>query len=75
MEQREYTVQEAAARLGYHPGHVRRLILAGELGARRIGARVLVIPATEVERLARRGRQRPGPKPRRQSKHDGGTIS
>jgi excisionase family DNA binding protein len=64
MSAREFTVEEAAAALAYHPGHIRRLILAGRLKARRIGARVLVIPASEVARLAAEGHQRPGPKPR-----------
>ena len=66
MEQRELTVQETGRRLGYHPAHVRRFILAGRLSARRLSARVLVVPVEEVNRLTREGRQRPGPKRKRQ---------
>ena len=64
MDQSELTVEEAARVLGYHPGHIRRLILAGRVTARRIGRRTLVISREDVERLAREGRQRPGRKPR-----------
>lgn len=58
------TVVEAAEVLDITPDAVRKRIQRGEMRAERIGKRLLVIPADEVERWKDFGRQRPGPKPR-----------
>ena len=59
------SVQEAAAALGMSERAIRNRIERGDMKATRIGARIFVIPRTEVERWQQLGRQRPGPKPRR----------
>ena len=61
----EYTVAEAAEALGLTRNGVLKRIQRGEMAARRIGARILVIPASEVERWRKLGKQRPGPRPKR----------
>ena len=58
------TVAEAAAMLGITPGAVRFRIARGDMKAQRVGARLLLIPVSEVERLRNAGKFKPGPKPR-----------
>ena len=67
----ELTVEQAAAELGMSPAGVRRRIQRGDLRARRIGARVLVIARADVELWKARGRLRPGPKPGSRRKRGG----
>jgi excisionase family DNA binding protein len=50
MVDREYTVDEAAALLGLAPSSVRNAITVGRLKARKIGKRLHVIDAAEIER-------------------------
>jgi excisionase family DNA binding protein len=49
---RDLTVSDAAERLGVKPQRVRALIKSGDLKARRIGERTLLIDAESVERRA-----------------------
>jgi excisionase family DNA binding protein len=65
----EYTIAEAAQLLRMSVNGVRLRIRRGDMQARRIGARLLVIPASEVERWKQRGRLKPGPKPRAQERN------
>lgn len=58
------TVDEAAAALGMKADGVRKRIQKGQMQARRVGARLYLIPSEEVERWRELGRQRPGPKPK-----------
>ncbi len=58
------TVTEAAAALGLTPQAIRKRIAVGQMQAERAGARILLIPAAEVERWRVLGRQSPGPKAR-----------
>lgn len=60
----ELTVEEAAALLGLSVAGVRRRIQRGDLKARRVGARLWLIPREEVERAQSAGKLKPGPKPR-----------
>ena len=60
----EYTVTEAAAALGLTRNGVLKRIKRGDMAARRIGGRFLVIPAAEIERWKALGPQKPGPKRR-----------
>jgi len=62
MEYEEMTVQEAAASLGVSVPGIQRRIQRGDMKARRVGARVYVIPRAEVERWRQLGKRRPGPK-------------
>lgn len=64
----EMTIAEAAKALGMSEVGVRLRIRRGDMRARRMGARLWVIPAEEVERWRKLGKQRPGPKPRAQPK-------
>ena len=57
----ELTVEEAAVELGMSVAGVRRRIQHGQMPARRIGARVLLIPREAVERARVEGKFRPGP--------------
>ena len=50
MGDREYTVDEAAALLGLAPSSVRNAITVGRLKARKIGKRLHVVSAAEIER-------------------------
>ncbi len=61
------SVTEAAAAMGISVTALYDRIRAGTVRADRVGQRVLLIPATEVERLRGTGRLRPGRKPRKQS--------
>jgi excisionase family DNA binding protein len=71
MVDREYTVDEAAALLGLAPSSVRNAITVGRLTARKIGKRLHVVSAAEIERyrqehLGKQGwekRHAPGYKP------------
>jgi excisionase family DNA binding protein len=64
--ERPLTVQEAAALLGYHPDHVRRLIRSGIVNGERVGIGWL-IPLQEVERIkAMQGKGGRLPKVRKQ---------
>ncbi len=58
------SVTEAAAAMGITPTALRERIKRGQVRAERIGQRVLLVPASEVERLRGAGRMKPGPKPR-----------
>ena len=58
------SVREAAVALGMSERAIRNRIERGDMQATRIGARVFVIPRSEVERWQQLGRKRPGPKPR-----------
>lgn len=60
MIQGHMTVKEAAAEIGITEGRVRQLILDGRIRASRLGARLLLIPVTEVRRVKKEPR-RPGP--------------
>lgn len=60
----EITVAAAAIALGVDESTIRARIRRGDMQATRIGARVLVIPASEVERWRAIGKARTGPKPR-----------
>jgi excisionase family DNA binding protein len=57
------TVQQAAEALGMSRRGVQERIDRGEMQAERAGARLWLIPITEVERWKSMGRQKPGPKP------------
>lgn len=46
---KELTVSEAAQRSGYSEGHIRRLARGGDIEARRVGRRVLVIDAQSLD--------------------------
>jgi excisionase family DNA binding protein len=59
------TVSQAAGELGLTARAVRNRIERGELAAVRMSARLLLIPAAEVERQKAIGRLKPGPKPGR----------
>ena len=61
------SVREAADVLGLSERTIRNRIETGAMQATRIGARTFAIPVAEVERWREIGRQKPGPKPRRQS--------
>jgi len=63
MERKQMTVQEAAAELGLSVRAVLNRIERGELHAERMGARLWVIPASEIARQRAIGRLKPGPKP------------
>jgi excisionase family DNA binding protein len=56
------TVSEAAQSLGVAEETIRKRIARGDMQARRVGARVLLIPNTEVERWRVIGKVKPGPK-------------
>lgn len=58
----ELTVAQAAESLGMADASVRRAILRGDIKARRVGARLLVIAPDEVERYKRE--RRPAGRPR-----------
>lgn len=60
----ELTIAEAAARLGLSERVVRHRAQRGYLPARRVGARLLLIPADAVEAMRGTGPLKPGPKPR-----------
>ena len=60
------TVSEAARELGVSTRAIHKRIADGTMKAERFGALVWQIPVSEVERWRRLGRQKPGPKPRRQ---------
>ncbi len=62
MSNAEFTIAEAAQALGITEGAIRKRVRRGEMQARRVGRRVLVIPASEVERWRGVGKLRPGPK-------------
>ncbi len=63
---RFYTVAQAARVLGVDPTAVRAALRRGTLGGERVGARVWLIPISEVERrrVQRAGKRKPGPRPR-----------
>ena len=60
----EYTVTEAATALGLTRNGVLKRIKRGDMAARRIGGRFLVIPAAEIERWKSLGPKKPGPRRR-----------
>jgi excisionase family DNA binding protein len=60
----EMTVTEAATALGVAEETIRKRIQRGDMQARRVGARVLLIPSEEVNRWREIGHAKPGPKPR-----------
>ena len=64
------TVAEAASELGLDESVVRRRIRLGQMQARRVGARLLLIPREEVQRHKAMGRLKPGPKGKRISRPD-----
>ena len=57
------SVTEAAAAMGISVTALYDRIRNGQVQAERIGRRVLLIPASEVDRLRGAGRMKPGPKP------------
>ncbi len=59
------TISEAAALLCISEQSVRQRIRRDHLAARRVGARLWLIPRAEVERASRAGRLKPGPKAKR----------
>jgi excisionase family DNA binding protein len=72
--QQELTTAEAAEALGVSIDTVRARIQRGQMQARRVGARLLLVPQSEVDRWRQLGklrpwgarelgRQRPEPKP------------
>ena len=61
------TVTEAAREMGISERALHNRIKAGTVTAERFGARVWMIPATEVQRFRGAGRLRPGPKPRKRA--------
>ncbi len=65
MAENHLTVKEAAAELGYHPDHVRRLLREGTIQGRHFGI-VWMIPESEVSRIkdlqGDSGRRPPGEK-------------
>ncbi len=58
------SVREAAQEIGISERALQRRIRTGIVRAQRVGARVWVIPLSEVDRLRGSGRLKPGPKPR-----------
>ena len=66
------TVSEAARELGMSPHGIRDRIERGEMRAERAGVRVWLIPRAAVERWRQLGRQRTGPKPKRQRTEEEG---
>jgi excisionase family DNA binding protein len=66
----EYSVQQAADALGLTESAIRKRIQRGEMAARRVGARMLLISKGEVERWQKLGKQRPGPKPKQPTADD-----
>ena len=65
------TVDEVATALSLSVAGVRRRIQRGDMRARRAGARLWLIPRSEVERWQVIGRLKPGPKPRQQAEGTG----
>jgi excisionase family DNA binding protein len=63
MEQ-EMTINEAAAALQMSPQGVHRRITRGEMKARRVGKKMWLIAASEVDRWKAAGKLKPGPKRR-----------
>jgi len=62
------TVEQAAAALGLSVRAIRARIGRGDMRAERLGQRVWAIPSAEVERWRALGRQKPGPKPRHETR-------
>ena len=60
---KEMTITEAATALGVAEETIRKRIQRGDMQARRVGARLLLIPEEEIHRWAQIGKVRPGPKP------------
>ena len=56
------SVSDAAAAIGISVTALYDRIRAGQVQAERVGQRVLLIPAAEIERLRGTGRMKPGPK-------------
>lgn len=60
----DLTVEEAAAKLGCDASTIRRRVRAGELAARRVGARLYLLDAASVAKATRRD---PGRPPKREA--------
>jgi len=62
MPEEFMSVSDAAAAIGISVTALYDRIRAGQVQAQRVGQRVLLIPAAEIERLRGTGRMKPGPK-------------
>lgn len=66
MDEEKMTVPEAAAALGVDVSTIRRRLQRGDMRGEHIHRLLWLIPQDEVERWRQIGRQKPGPKPKRQ---------
>lgn len=57
------TTAEAAALSGYHPDHVRRLVLAGKVKARKFGPTWMVSRRAVLAYMRQQAGEKRGPKP------------
>lgn len=64
------TVTDAAREMGISVRALHNRIKAGSVAAERFGARVWMIPRSEVERYRAAGRLKPGPKPRKDANQE-----
>lgn len=58
------TIAEAARILGLNVATVRHRLAVGTMKGQKVAPRLWLIPRSEVERAAREGRIKPGPRPR-----------
>jgi hypothetical protein len=55
----ELTTSQAAAKLGVTPGRIRQMVLAGQIKARHLTPRMLLIDARELRKVKHRKLGRP----------------